>query len=89
MRLCHYYITYLELLVMLLRVYIHTGQAWKICLTTVGIEPTTLGIPEVKFVNGVSLMQGMFLLRSYDIMHIQQRLIIEINNKNDLKFQVF
>jgi hypothetical protein len=26
---------------MLLWVYIHTGQAWKICLTTVGIEPTT------------------------------------------------
>ena len=25
-------------------VYIHTGQAWKICLTTVGIEPTTFGI---------------------------------------------
>ena len=23
---------------------IHTGQAWKICLTTVGIEPTTFGI---------------------------------------------
>jgi hypothetical protein len=21
--------------------YIHTGQAWRICLTTVGIEPTT------------------------------------------------
>jgi hypothetical protein len=32
------------LLVMLLWVYIHTGQAWKICLTTVGIEPTTFGI---------------------------------------------
>jgi hypothetical protein len=29
------------MLVMLLWVYIHTGQAWKICLTTVGIEPTT------------------------------------------------
>jgi hypothetical protein len=29
---------------MLLWVYIHTGQAWKISLTTVGIEPTTLGI---------------------------------------------
>jgi hypothetical protein len=29
---------------MLLWVYIHTGQAWKICLTTVGIEPTTFGI---------------------------------------------
>ena len=29
----------------LLWVYIHTGQAWKICLTTVGIEPTTFGIP--------------------------------------------
>jgi hypothetical protein len=27
------------LLVMLLWVYIHTGQAWKICLTTVGINP--------------------------------------------------
>jgi hypothetical protein len=25
---------------MLLRVYIHTGQAWKICLATVGFEPT-------------------------------------------------
>jgi hypothetical protein len=23
---------------------IHTGQAWKICLSTVGIEPTTFGI---------------------------------------------
>jgi hypothetical protein len=32
------------MLVMLLWVYIHTGQAWKICLTTVGIEPTTFGI---------------------------------------------
>jgi hypothetical protein len=31
------------MLVMLLWVYIHTGQAWKICLTTVGIEPTTFG----------------------------------------------
>jgi hypothetical protein len=30
--------------VMLLWVYIHTGQAWKICLATVGIEPTTFGI---------------------------------------------
>jgi hypothetical protein len=30
--------------VMLLGVYIHTGQAWKICLATVGIEPTTFGI---------------------------------------------
>jgi hypothetical protein len=29
---------------MLLWVYIHTGQAWKICLSTVGIEPTTFGI---------------------------------------------
>jgi hypothetical protein len=29
---------------MLLWVYIHTGQAWKICLATVGIEPTTFGI---------------------------------------------
>ena len=27
--------------VLLLWVYIHTGQAWKICLATVGIEPTT------------------------------------------------
>ena len=26
--------------VMLLWVYIHTGQAWKICPATVGIEPT-------------------------------------------------
>jgi hypothetical protein len=32
------------MLVMLLWVFIHTGQAWKICLTTVGIEPTTFGI---------------------------------------------
>jgi hypothetical protein len=31
------------MLVMLLWVYIHTGQAWKICLTTVGFEPTTFG----------------------------------------------
>jgi hypothetical protein len=31
------------MLVMLLWVYIHTGQAWKICLTTVEIEPTTFG----------------------------------------------
>jgi hypothetical protein len=29
---------------MLLWVYIHTGQAWKICLATVGIEPKTFGI---------------------------------------------
>jgi hypothetical protein len=29
--------------VMLLWVYIHTGQGWKICLATMGIEPTTLG----------------------------------------------
>ena len=29
---------------MLLWVYIHTGKAWKICLSTVGIEPTTFGI---------------------------------------------
>jgi hypothetical protein len=29
---------------MLLWVYIHTGQAWKICLATVGFEPTTFGI---------------------------------------------
>ena len=28
----------------ILWVYIHTGQAWKICLATVGIEPTTFGI---------------------------------------------
>jgi hypothetical protein len=28
--------------VMLLWVYIQTGQAWKICLTPVGIEPTEL-----------------------------------------------
>ena len=35
----------LLLLVMLLLVYIHTGQAWKICLATaMGIEPTTFGI---------------------------------------------
>jgi hypothetical protein len=25
--------------------YIHTGQAWKICLATVRMEPTTFGIP--------------------------------------------
>ena len=30
--------------VMLLWVYIYTGHAWKICLATVGIEPTTFGI---------------------------------------------
>jgi hypothetical protein len=24
--------------------YIHTEQAWKICLATVGIDPTTFGI---------------------------------------------
>jgi hypothetical protein len=30
--------------VMLLWVCIHTGQAWKICLATVGIKPTTLRI---------------------------------------------
>jgi hypothetical protein len=37
------------MLVMLLGVYIHTEQAWKICLTTVGIEPTTFScsIPTV------------------------------------------
>ena len=29
---------------MLLWVYIHTGQAWTICLATVGVEPTTFGI---------------------------------------------
>jgi hypothetical protein len=29
--------------VMLLWVYIHTGQAWKICPATMGIEPTTFG----------------------------------------------
>jgi hypothetical protein len=28
-----------------LSVYIHTGMAWKICLATVGIEPTTFGKP--------------------------------------------
>ena len=27
---------------MLLWVYIHTGQAWKICLATVGFEPQPL-----------------------------------------------
>ena len=32
-----------KMLVMLLWVYIHTGQAWKIYLATVGIEPTTFG----------------------------------------------
>jgi hypothetical protein len=32
-------------------------------------------------------MQGMFLLRYYDIMHIQQRLI-DNKQENDLKFQV-
>jgi hypothetical protein len=30
--------------VMLFWVYIHTGQAWKICLVAVKIEPTTFGI---------------------------------------------
>jgi hypothetical protein len=30
--------------VMLLWVYIHTGQAWKVRLATVGIEPTTFGM---------------------------------------------
>jgi hypothetical protein len=29
---------------MLLWVCIHTGQAWKKCLATVGFEPTTFGI---------------------------------------------
>ena len=29
---------------MLFWVYIHTEQAWKICLATVGFEPTTYGI---------------------------------------------
>jgi hypothetical protein len=33
-----------DMFVMLLWVYIHTGQAWKICLATVGIESTTFGI---------------------------------------------
>jgi hypothetical protein len=33
------------LLVMLLWVYIHAGQAWKICLATVGIEPSKLLLP--------------------------------------------
>ena len=28
----------------ILWVYIHTGQAWRICLAMVGIEPTTFGI---------------------------------------------
>ena len=32
------------MLVILLWVYIYTRQAWKICLATVRIEPTTLGI---------------------------------------------
>jgi hypothetical protein len=32
-----------KMFVMILWGYIHTGQAWKICLTTVGIEPTTFG----------------------------------------------
>ena len=32
------------MLAMLLWVYIHTGHAWKICLSTVGIEPTTFEI---------------------------------------------
>jgi hypothetical protein len=39
------------MLVMLLWVYIHTGKAWKICLATVGIEPTTFGVP-ILLVNG-------------------------------------
>jgi hypothetical protein len=33
--------TQVNMFVMLLWVYIHTGQAWKICLATVGIEPTS------------------------------------------------
>jgi hypothetical protein len=32
---------------MLLWVYTHTGQAWKICLATVGFEPTTFGRGQV------------------------------------------
>jgi hypothetical protein len=32
------------LFVMLLWVYIHTRQAWKICLATVGIKPTNHGV---------------------------------------------
>jgi hypothetical protein len=36
--------TQVNMFVMLLWVYIHTGQAWKICLATVGIDPTTFGI---------------------------------------------
>jgi hypothetical protein len=34
---------WLLMFVMLLWVYIHTGQAWKICLATVGFEPTRCG----------------------------------------------
>jgi hypothetical protein len=29
---------------MLLWVYIHTGQAWKICLAMAGIKPMTFGM---------------------------------------------
>jgi hypothetical protein len=36
--------TQVNMFVMLLWMYIHTGQAWKICLAKVGIEPTTFGI---------------------------------------------
>ena len=40
----HVMTCYHMMYVMLLWVYIHTGQAWKIFLATVGIEPTTFGI---------------------------------------------
>ena len=33
-----------KMYVLLLWVYNHTGQAWKICLATVGFEPTTFGM---------------------------------------------
>jgi hypothetical protein len=41
-----YVIMLLVMLILWVWVYIHTdhtGQAWKICLSTVGIEPTTFG----------------------------------------------
>jgi hypothetical protein len=36
-----------------LSVYIHTEQAWKICLTTVGIEPTTKAWGTTKVVGSI------------------------------------
>jgi hypothetical protein len=34
--------------VMLLWVYIHTGQAWKICLATVGFDGTRAGLKNMR-----------------------------------------